>query len=270
MASLFISWSMTRPYFFLLMILATFSPTATAQICSFWDTGCVDPLAQTAVSFKSPPLFLGPINFFYAFDADARGKGQEPMTKAGFWLGYDAYVNSSVIDRNRTSEIAVRVGNLTGTPAGNNNGCDGVWGPDCSKNLKDFFQQTIYDLVNYGEEYSDPLHTIIGSFRDNPPVVPNCPPPLFDVNHFPVEEFAVETDPVKQVVILKEVGNSQAPWSTWLIDNMTAAEQAEQVAVGIISRTPSYGATIPADQSGIDIELVCARAPSPGSSVSDD
>ncbi|KAL4870312.1 hypothetical protein BDV12DRAFT_166129 [Aspergillus spectabilis] len=270
MAVLFRSWSMSRPYLIFLMLVATLSNPATAEMCSFWDSGCVDPLAQTAISLKFPPLFLETINFYYAFDADARGKGQEPMTKASYWIGwYEAYVNRSTIDVNRTSEIAVRVGNLTGTPSGGNNGCDGVWGSECSKNLKDFFKDTMFKMMNQGKSYENPLDTLIGSLRDNPPVIQNCPPPFFDVQHFPVEQFAIETD-IGQIAIIKKTGSSDKPWSTWFIDNMTAAEQAEQVAVGIISRTPTYGAPLPPDKEGIDIEVVCARAPSPGTSSSDD
>ncbi|RDW74376.1 uncharacterized protein DSM5745_07038 [Aspergillus mulundensis] len=260
---------MARPYLFLLAIIATIFSPATAGLCNFWDTECVDPLAQTAISITFPPLFLESINFYYAFDADARGKGQEPMTKAGFWIGYEAYVNNSAIDINRTSEIAVRVGNLTGTPSGNNNGCDGVWGSDCSMNLKNYLRQTLFDLVTSGKSYQDPLRTVIGSFRDNPPPVKNCPPPLFDVQRFPVEEFAVENEE-DMTAVIKKTGNSDSPWSTFLIDNMTAAEQAEQVAVGIITRTPMYGSAMPRTQEEIQLELVCAQAPSPGTSSSSD
>ncbi|KAL4916858.1 hypothetical protein BDW62DRAFT_185433 [Aspergillus aurantiobrunneus] len=269
MAAFLGSWSMTRPCLFLLMIIATLSPPATADICSFWDSGCVDPLAQTAIGFKFPPLFLESINFYFAFDADARGKGQEPMTKAGFWIGYEAYINNSVIDVNRTSEVAVRVGNLTGTPYGDNNGCDGVWGTDCSRNLKDYLKQTIMKLVASGESYSDPLSTVIGSFRDNPPVISNCPPSLFDVQRFPVDPFVMENEDDKTAII-KTTGDSDHPWSTWFVDNMTAAQQAEQVAVGIVARTPAYGSSATVDQNDIQVELLCARAPSLGTSSSND
>ncbi|KAL4806185.1 hypothetical protein BDV18DRAFT_123881 [Aspergillus unguis] len=266
MAALFSPWPMARLY--LVMVLTMFSP-ATADMCSFWDTGCVDPLAQTAIAFTFPPLFLETINFYYAFDADAQGSGKAPMVKAGFWIGYEAYINNSVIDANRTSEIAVRVGNLTGTPSGNNNGCDGVWGSDCSTNLKHFLQKTIYELIMEGSPYEDPLHTVIGSFRENPPPVSNCPPLLFDVQRFPANQFAVENEDDVTAVI-KKTGDSDNAWATWLIDDMTAAEQAQQVAVGIMSRTPMYGSTPPDSQKDIQVELVCARAPSDGGSSSDD
>ncbi|KAL4884187.1 hypothetical protein BJY04DRAFT_15613 [Aspergillus karnatakaensis] len=269
MAVLFRSWSIARPYLLLLTLITTFTTPATADLCSFWDSGCVDPLAQTAISLSFPPLFLAPLNFYYAFDADARGKGQEPMIKASYWVKWQASINSSIIDINRTSEIAVRVGNLTGTPSGANNGCDGVWGSQCSINMKHFFQQALFELMNTGKSYENPLDTLIGSFHDHPPPIENCPPPFFDVQQFPVDQFAIEID-TDQTTIIKDKGNSEDPWSTWFIDNMTAAEQAEQVAVGIISRTPTYGAPLPSSYSGVDIELVCARAPSPGSSSSDD
>ncbi|KAL4778041.1 hypothetical protein BJX76DRAFT_167775 [Aspergillus varians] len=268
MAASFTSWSMARPCLFLLMIITTLSPPATAEICSFWDTGCIDPLAQTAISFTFPPLFLETINFYYAFDADVRGRGQSPMTKAGFWIGYEPYINNSVIDVNRTSEVAVRVGNLTGSPSGANNGCDGVWGSECSKNLKDFLQKTLFELVASGKSYSDPLGTVIGSFRASPPIVPNCPPSLFEVYHFPVDSFVMENEDDKTAII-KTTGSSDDTWATWLIDNMTAAEQAEQVALGIIGRTPAYGSSPPLDKTEIQVQLVCALAPSVGTSSSD-
>ncbi|KAL2856297.1 hypothetical protein BJX68DRAFT_206747 [Aspergillus pseudodeflectus] len=265
MASILSLRSLMRPYLFLLMIFTSFSP-ASADMCTFWDSGCVDPLAQTAISFKFPPLFLETINFYYAFDADGRGKGQAPMIKAGYWIGYEAYVNNSVIDLNRTSEIAVRVGNLTGTPSGGNNGCDGVWGPECSKNMQDFFKEHIFRLIT-GGEYDNPLSMLIESFHAHPPEIKNCPPPFFDVQKLPTDQFAFESED-EQVAVIKKTGSADSPWMTWFIDNMTAGDQAEQVAVGIMSRTPAYGSPLPQNPDGIQVELVCARAPSSGTSVS--
>lgn len=167
-------------------ILATLSPSATAEICSFWDKGCVDPLAQTAIPFKFDPLFLETMNFFYVFDADGRGKGQAPMVKTGFWIGYQASTNNSVININRTSEIAVRVGNLTGAPSGGNNGCDGVWGSSCSTDLKTYLKENILEYVQNADTYTNPLSNVIHSFRSTPPILPNCPPTLFEVQNIPV------------------------------------------------------------------------------------
>ncbi|PLB53766.1 hypothetical protein P170DRAFT_346545 [Aspergillus steynii IBT 23096] len=261
--------SKLRPYLTLL-IFATIFQSGLAQLCSFWDGGCVDPLAQTAVSFGFPPLFLDDINLYYGFDANSRGKGHEPMTKASFWLGYAARrIDNSVIDRNRTSEIAMRIGNLTGTPAGDNNGCDGVWGPQCSNNLKSAFKGAIYDLSKKGDYYSYPLDTVISQMLINPPSLANCPPPFFDVQTFPVQPFGQETD-TDLSATLKTSGTSESPWKTWFIDNMTSSQQAEQVAVAIISRGPSYNSAPPRSKDDVQIELVCVQAPSTGSSSTQD
>lgn len=52
------------------------------------------------------------------------------------------------------------------------------------------------------------------------------------------------------------------PFTTWYIENTTAHEQAEQVAVGIFSRAPSYNTQPPADPSEVQIEVACVQAPS--------
>lgn len=51
---------------------------------------------------------------------------------------------------------------------------------------------------------------------------------------------------------------------------MTAKQQAEQVAVAILSRAPTYDSTPPDSQDDIQIELSCMLAPSGGLSSSND
>ena len=68
---------------------------------------------------------------------------------------------------------------------------------------------------------------------------------------------------------VKTHGNPDSPWESWFIDDMSASDQAQQVAVGIIGRVPAETAPKPKKESEIQIELVCARAPSQGSSSSD-
>ncbi|KAL5355208.1 hypothetical protein BJX96DRAFT_46313 [Aspergillus floccosus] len=260
------SW--TRSYFLLLLTWTTMFPLGLTQFCSFWDGGCVDPLAQTTVSMKFPPLFLDDINLYYAYDANSQGKGQEPMTKVSFWLGYVAsHVNNSVINSNRTSEVALRVGNLTGTPYGDNNGCDGVWGPQCSANLKDVFKDAIYKLSQKADYYSNPLETVLSQMSITPPNLPNCPPPFWDVQQIPVQNFVQETD-TDQSAALQTSGSANNPWKTWFVDNMTASQQADQVAVAIISRGPSYNSIALQSRDDVQIELACIQAPSSGSSSS--
>lgn len=179
--------SLNRFWSLLVVFWLTLQPTA-AQLCTFWDSSCVDPLAQTAVPVDFQPLILQDISLYYAYDADFRGKGQEPMTKASFWLTWNnPRVDKSVIDANRTSEIAMRVGNLTGTPGGSNNGCDTVWGSACSNDLKDRLRQEIYRLSVKGDYYSQPLETVLNQMLVTNPHLSNCPPQLFDVSMIPVE-----------------------------------------------------------------------------------
>ena len=160
----------------------------SAQYCSFWNTGCIDSLAQTAVRFDLNPLFENPVTLYYSFDGSLSGKGEGPMTKTAFWLGYPSKnVNKNAVDSNRTSEIGLRIGNMTGTPSGANNGCDGIWGSDCSRDFKSALQHSMYVLAKSGEYYSKPLEVALSQMLKNPPQLPSCPPPILDVASIPVQ-----------------------------------------------------------------------------------
>ncbi|PWY75131.1 hypothetical protein BO70DRAFT_296489 [Aspergillus heteromorphus CBS 117.55] len=259
-------WIM-RPCLSLLLLLAALIQPGTAQVCSFWSGSCLDALAQTAVTFGFPPLFEGSLTLYYGFDATSHGKGQEPMTKVSYWLGYGAVINNSVIDANRTSEIAMRIGNLTGTPSGHNNGCDGVWGAQCSADLKAMLKQALYGVTTSGAYYNYPLDTVLSEMLINKPYLSNCPPPLFDVAAIPSTAFAQETD-TDLTATIQTAGTSDDPWKTWFIDNVTANEQAEQVAVAFLSRAPSYNGLPPDTEDDIQVELICTQAPSSGGSSS--
>ena len=58
-----------------------------------------------------------------------------------------------------------------------------------------------------------------------------------------------------------KAGLSYNPWQVWYINGMTDHQQASQVAVGIISRAPSYNGNPPPSPDQIQIELVCLQAP---------
>lgn len=175
--------------FWALLVFVLFLQPAAAQICTFWDSSCVDPLAQTAVPVGFGPLILQDVSLYYAYDANPKGKGHEPMTKTSFWLRFDnPRVDKSVITANRTSEIALRIGNLTGTPNGHNNGCDGIWGSDCSRDLKHALRSALYHLSVTGDYYSRPLETVLNQMVVSPPTsLASCPPQLFDVGTIPVD-----------------------------------------------------------------------------------
>lgn len=169
-------------------LLVVLLQLVSAQYCSFWNTGCIDSLAQTAVRFDLNPLFENPVTLYYSFDGSLSGKGEGPMTKTAFWLGYPSKnVNKNAVDSNRTSEIGLRIGNMTGTPSGANNGCDGIWGSDCSRDFKSALQHSMYVLAKSGEYYSKPLEVALSQMLKNPPQLPSCPPPILDVASIPVQ-----------------------------------------------------------------------------------
>lgn len=177
-----------QPWMLFLGVCLALLQGSAAQFCSFWNNGCIDPLAQTAIGFDFHPLFTNPIYLYYGFDASASGKGEGPMTKTGFWLRYqDRHVNKSAIDNNRTSEVAVRVGNLTGVPSGSNNGCDGIWGAECSQDIKTSLQHSIWRLASSGHAYDRPLQWALQHMMQYPPSLPSCPPPVLDVAQIPVQ-----------------------------------------------------------------------------------
>ncbi|KAJ5683411.1 hypothetical protein N7462_006576 [Penicillium macrosclerotiorum] len=216
-----------------------------AQVCTFWDSGCIDPLAQTAVPIDFSPLFIDPVTFYYGFDSTASGKGGGPSTKTGFWLRYqDGRVNPDAITSNRTSEISLHLGNFTGTPSGTNNGCDGIWGTLCSLDIKNALKGSIFHLSASGIYYSKPLKAALTNLMLNPSRLPNCGAPVFDVPSIPVQ------------------GSGNRPWQVWYIDNMTSHKQASQVAVGILARSPVWGSPPPHTPDEVQIELVCLQAPS--------
>ncbi|CRL20346.1 unnamed protein product [Penicillium camemberti] len=251
-----------------LALLMVLLQTVSAQFCSFWNNGCIDSLAQTAIRFDLKPLFPDPVTLYYGFDASSSGKGAGPMTKTAFWLGYqNNNINVNAVDSNRTSEIGLRVGNLTGTPSGANNGCDGIWGDDCSRDLKSALQDGIYHLAVSGESYSKPLEVVLNKMLTKPPSLPSCPPPTLDVAAIPVQDFARERVPDRNVTIMPP-GSGAWPWQVWYLDNMNAHNQASQVAVGIISRAPAFNSSPPDGPDDIMVELVCVQAPSSGSSKS--
>ncbi|KAJ5115152.1 hypothetical protein NUU61_000911 [Penicillium alfredii] len=251
--------SFFRPW--VVMMVLALLPFGSAQFCSFFNSGCVDPLAQTAVRFDFQPLFPDPITLHFGFDASASGKGEGPMTKLAFWLRYrHRQVDSDAVDANLTSEVALRVGNLTGTPSGLNNGCDGIWGPTCSSDFKSALRHTMYKQALSDEDYPKPLAAALDKMLRSPPKI-SCPSLMFDVDSIPVQEFAQERIPGQNVTVMSP-GSGNFPWQVWYLDNMTANKQAVQVAVGIVSRGPTSNSDRPRSANDIQVELVCVQAPS--------
>lgn len=158
-----------------------------AYYCQFWNPDCIDPLAQTAVPFNFEPLYPDPLYLFYAFDASTDGSTGQPVTKTSFWLRYGGTrVNRVAINGNRTLEIAMRVGNLTGYPAGGHNACDYVLGSQCTETIIQTLQYSIYSLIVSGQNYTNPLATVLAQMQMYPtPANFSCSPYFFDVQSFP-------------------------------------------------------------------------------------
>ncbi|CAI7609616.1 unnamed protein product [Penicillium pancosmium] len=272
MASLSMSGCFQRTWV-LLAILALLQ-CSSAQFCSFWTSDCIEPLAQVAVPFSFQPLFPDPITLFYGFDALSSGKGQGPMTKTAFWLGYqDRNIDQKAIDTNRTTEIGFRIGNITGSPSGGNNGCDGIWSEDCTRELKNSIQRGIFHLPPPIDHHRRPLAAALEHMMWDPPKLDSCPRQLFeDVASIPVQDFIRESVPQQNVTVMTP-GSGYNPWQVWYIDDMTSRQQASQVALGIITRSPTYDSEPPHSPDDVQVELVCVqapRAPPSGSSNSDD
>lgn len=194
--------SVFRPW--VLLIMLALIQVVSAQFCSFWNTDCIDTLAQTAVSFDFQPLFPDPVYLYYGFDARSSRRIKSPITKTGFWLRYQNHVNRATVDANRTSEIGLRVGNLAGMPSGNNNGCDGIWGPTCSADFKSALRHNMYRIAVSGTYYSKPLKRALSQMLLNPPQLPSCPPTILDVASIPVQGMTTSERCFK----------SQPPWDS--------------------------------------------------------
>jgi hypothetical protein len=130
----------------LLVLLPLLQGAATTEVkCGVGDhTQCVSPEALGRVNFEFKPLFTEPATFVYAFDAENEtevankpidsGSSAVPNVKMGFWLEYTKYQLTPTA--HMETDMAVLIGeNITGTPSGGHNGCDGVWGSECSQNL---------------------------------------------------------------------------------------------------------------------------------------
>lgn len=175
-------WAVFQPLFLLLALLKL----TYASYCGFWDSNCIDPVAQTAVTLPFQPLLPDGVNLYYAFDAATRHSDGTAVIKAGLWMRYPSrHMDKTEIPGNRTSEVALRIGNLTGAPGGGNHGCDGVWGSQCSTDLLFALKQALWLLSSSGQFYVNPLDTVLGQMVLNTVSIPTCPLSLFDVQTIP-------------------------------------------------------------------------------------
>ena len=184
------------------------SSTVTGLFCEFSDLGCLNPLAQqgTPVTFSS--LFPAPIRFIYSFDYHGAFEHESahyvnsigthyhsgPTIKVSYWLEYGQQRPSPSSKKgNWTSEVALRIGNLTGVTGHWSSGCDSVWGVQCSVSLRNFLRHALMELSTSGCHYENPLDTILQQLRDSSPAIPFCPSSIFQVAYIPVHSEANPT-----------------------------------------------------------------------------
>lgn len=166
---------------------------AVADYCTFDNGNCIDGLAQVSVSFQFDAISPVPLNFYYGYDAGWGSPSNENAcaVKVGYWLQYDrgtvTEFNSNIRGINWTTEVALRIGNLGGYVGGANNGCDGVWGGNCSENLKTFLRSSLFNLSTSGQPYDLPLDTVLQPLTTGSPgpIIDGCPSTLFDLDLIP-------------------------------------------------------------------------------------
>lgn len=195
------------------LVLISLLP-ATQAFCDFWDETCLDGLAQVSTRIKFEPLFPKPIELFFGYDAYPPSIRKNPkhsrnsekyyedtvdeddkkdlLVKLSYWLDYDrdrvlaAWTPNVTNPGNWTTEVALRVGNLTAYTGGGNHGCDNVWGPTCSVRLKDYVRQSLYDLSNSRRNFDSPLKAIMDQMKWTSAMVPGCPSSFFEMGYTPV------------------------------------------------------------------------------------
>ncbi|KAE8552711.1 hypothetical protein EYB25_004090 [Talaromyces marneffei] len=250
--------------------------SAAVDYCTFDNSNCIDGLAQVSVSFKFDAISPVPLLFYYGFDAGwgSPSNNDSCAVKVGYWLQYDRGLltefNSNIRGINWTTEVALRIGNLGGYVGGANNGCNGVWGHSCSENLKTFLRSSLFNLSTSGQPYDFPLDTVLQPLTTGSPgpFIDGCPATLFALNQIPtyvvVNATTADSNNSREAINVAEPGNPSSPWRTWYIPGVTAMGQAQEVAVGIIARTPNHGSKPLNSPNDIQLELVCARAPRQG------
>lgn len=142
------------------LALALLSSVAIAQDeeerdCSYDSSDeCIEPEARGSVEFQFKPLFPSNAQFVYAFaagyepdysnndDEEEDESTRTPETKVGFWLEYPE-ADLSPSSEMETSLVFLMHENITGTPSGGNNGCDGIWGARCSSGIAEVIKSEI-------------------------------------------------------------------------------------------------------------------------------
>jgi hypothetical protein len=122
------------------------------------------------VSFEFQPLFPSNPTFVYAFDvqdedeSDGPNVAPERMSKVGFWLEYTDH-NLDPQAKQETHLAVLLNGNITGTPGGGHNGCDGVWGAECSNSIMELVKLEMRnETVRWRPNMAQVMGRLVGPF----------------------------------------------------------------------------------------------------------
>jgi hypothetical protein len=99
----------------------------------------ISPDAHGSQFFAFRPLFPT-ITFHYGLQFNTSN-----TEWVGFWIDYPSArtdPNANVI-----TTLSILYSNSTGSPGGDNNGCDGCFGKTCSDNLKDLLKRNMIHAV---------------------------------------------------------------------------------------------------------------------------
>lgn len=293
------------------LVLAFLSPLTKAHRSTdgFHDCGvtsigsnCLEPVARGSANFEFKPIFPQDVTFVYAFDVqdeeelktDPIAPGETPVSdaKIGYWLEY-AEAELTASDHQETYMVVLTNENITGTPSGGHNGCDGVLGAECSENLAQFMKRQIVAArsrafadfpavfaILDSPIYDDDIAYAIGNL--------SCPTGIFDEPYFvrgaggTVNEKGSKYSvcstlsffksslltTARHVELAKEngdstgimpSGNATSSYFTKRLYDITYDELIKRAAVALIARVPLQG-ELYQDKENLQLEMVCAKA----------
>ncbi|KAL2820405.1 hypothetical protein BJX63DRAFT_428232 [Aspergillus granulosus] len=261
--------ALTTPFLSPTSILTSAQYTKSCEINSFND--CIDPIALGSKSFSFEPLFPSPLSFTYAFDvqnstelsseAIRPGEEQVPDSKIAFWLEYgEATLTPSA--RHESYMAVLLSPNITGSPEGGHNGCDGVWGAECSRNLIKFLKEQMAGEssaagATLSQVIAQATRTIIGGTADEVPAL-GCPEGVFD-DVYHVDEYgdlAIENSRTTRII---PSGNATHPFISERLFDTTREDLLDRAAVALLARVPLEG-DLYTDVENIQLDIVCVAA----------
>ncbi|KAK2837018.1 hypothetical protein FQN49_006493, partial [Arthroderma sp. PD_2] len=227
------------------------------------------PEARGSVNFDFKPLFPKGVSFVYAFNSETqsaddqhttKGSTAAPDTRVGFWLEYPE-VNQAPSADMQTHMTVLLNKNLTGVPSGGNNGCDGLWGAECSNNLAAW-------LKTEAAGSSSDLGGVINSFNsigdsrtsEGKRLMENlsCPSGILHMSYDNSGSYLANERKGSPTEIM-EFGNALNPYIVETFKGTGYDQQIEQAAVVLLLRKPQDG-DLAKNVDSLQLEMACVKA----------